>query len=95
MGKLLFLVGSYLLKGSVKTALAGAGLGLASAVVMKTVLERYINQALQQMQGFDAVVASFLHLSGFDVALSVVIGALIARVTMNSMKLSLVKKGAS
>jgi len=94
MGKLFYLVGTFLLQGSVKTALLGAGLGLASAVVMKTVLERYINQALQQMQGFDAVVASFLHLSGFDIALSVVIGALIARVTMNSMKLSLIKRGA-
>lgn len=94
MGKLLFLVGSFLLKGSVKSALLGAGLGLASAVVMKTVLERYINQALQSMQGIDSIVASFLHLSGFDIALSVVIGALIARVTMNSMKLSLIKKGA-
>lgn len=93
MGKLLMMVGTFLMQGSVKTALLGAGLGLASAVVMKTVLERYINQALEQMQGFDSIVASFLNLSGFDIALSVVIGALIARVTMNSMKLSLIKKG--
>ncbi|XID75131.1 DUF2523 family protein [Alkanindiges sp. WGS2144] len=91
MGKLLFLVGQLLLGSAVKRMLLGAGLGLMSSQIILTIVRQFINQGLSGLFSNGGVVLSFLGLSGCDVALSVLIGAVIARATINSMGLTLKK----
>lgn len=72
-----------------KNALTGAGLGLATSQVILTLVNRYIDYAVQQMNLVS--VAGLLGLCGFDVALSIIIGALVARATIQSQAISLRK----
>lgn len=91
MAKLLFLVGTFLLSGAIKRMLLGAGLGLISAQFILTITQRYINSSFSNMQSFGGVAVGLMGLSGLDVALSIVIGAVIARATINAMRVSIAK----
>lgn len=94
MGKLLYLVGTLLLSGSIRTMLIGAGLGLATSQIILSLTNRYITSGLSGVSGVGGAMVAFLGLSGADVALSIIIGAVIARATINSLKMSLVKSSA-
>ena len=91
MGKLLFVVGQLLLGSAVKRLLLGAGLGLVSSQIILAIVRQFIDQGLNGLFSGGGVVLSFLGMSGCDVALSVLIGAVIARATINSMGLTLKK----
>lgn len=91
MGKLLYIVGTFLLSGSIKQMLLGAGIGLASASFILTITNRYIDSAIANMQGIGGAAIQIMGLSGLDVALSIVIGAVIARATINAMRVSITK----
>ena len=91
MGKLLFVVGQVLLGSALKRLLIGAGLGLASSQIIISIVRNFINDGISGISSGGGVVMSFLGLSGCDVALSVLIGAVIARATINSMGLTLKK----
>lgn len=78
------------IKGSVKTAMLGAGLGLASATLSMTYIRSYLNQVQSYGNSMQADSLALLALSGGDIALSMIIGAIITRITISATKLSLV-----
>lgn len=79
-----------LIKGFGKNMLIGAGLGLASSAIVLTVVNHYINKIIASA-GALGQMAAILHLGGMDIAISIVIGAVVVRATLVSTKLSLVK----
>lgn len=76
--------------GAGKKMMAGMGIGLASSYIILELLQLYIDKALANV-GAMAPVSGLLGLSGCDVALSVIIGAMIAKATISTSKLSLSK----
>ena len=94
MMKLLVAFGEWLLKGSVRSALLGAGLGLGTAAGVLTALQVYIDRLITQFGTLSNDVLGLLALSGVHIALSSSIGAVVFRLTMNSAKVSLMKKGS-
>lgn len=91
MGKILFTIGSYLLGTALKRILIGAGLGLVSSQAILSIINIYIQKATNNMNFGAGTVMQFLGLSGADIALSVLIGALIARATLEASKIGLKK----
>lgn len=94
MGKLLFTVGTFLLGSAFKKVLLGAGLGLLSSQVILTLINQYIGKAMQNMNWAGSTAVQFLGLSGADVMISVLVGALIARATIEASKIGLTKLSA-
>lgn len=92
MMKLLVLFTDFFLKGSVRSALLGAGLGLGTAAASLAAVQIYINRLISQFGNLSADVTGLLALSGVHIALSSIIGAIVFRLTMNSAKVSLIKK---
>ena len=75
---------SSLQKGFLKNVLTGAGVTLSTAGITLTALRNNLNSV-------NADVLSLAHLAGFDIAISLVLGALVTRLTLNSTKLALKK----
>lgn len=94
MMKLLVAFGEWLLKGSVRSALLGAGLGLGTGAAVLTALNVYIDRLVGQFGNLSNDVIGLLALSGVHIALSAIISAVVFRLTMNSAKVSLIKKGS-
>ena len=82
----------WLLKGSVRSALTGAGLGLGSALITLTAVQTYINNLVSTSSSFSADMLALCALSGAHIALSSIIGAIVYKLTVSSAKLSLVRK---
>lgn len=80
-------------KGGLKNILMGAGLTLASNAVFLTIVNRYIATLQNQVGGLSADLSGLIHLSGFDVAMSIVLSAVVTRLTISPPKLSLMKGG--
>ncbi|MEN8392533.1 DUF2523 family protein [Acinetobacter indicus] len=78
-------------KGSVKTALTGAGLGLASATISLTYMQQYLNELMAVGNSLMGDSLALLALSGGDLAFSMIIGALVTRTTISASKISLVR----
>lgn len=91
MGKIIFTIGTYLLGSALKRILVGAGLGLVSSQVILSITNTYIGKAITNLNFSAGPALQFLGLSGADVALSVLIGALIARATLEASKIGLKK----
>lgn len=73
-----------------KRVLVGMGLGLASGAVVLTVINYYINKIVMSASRLGDM-AAILHLGGMDVAVSIIIGAVIVRATIGATKVSLTK----
>lgn len=73
-----------------KRVLVGMGLGLASGAIVLTVINYYVNKIVVSA-GALGDMAAILHLAGMDVAVSIVIGAVIVRASIGATKLSLSK----
>jgi hypothetical protein len=80
-----------MLSGGIRTMMVGAGLGLVTSSFILTLANTYISRSLGAMGGAGDIYA-LLGLSGCDKALSIVLGALVARVTISSMRLSIAPK---
>lgn len=91
MGKLLFMVGSYLLSSAFKTILLGAGIGLATQGFILVLINKYVDKSVFLFSGVGSDLMGLVGLSGLDVALSVIIGAIIARATIASLKIGISK----
>lgn len=76
--------------GAAGGLLAGAGLGLASGLIVLTVINYYINKIVQSA-GALGDMAALLHIGGMDTAISIVIGAVVVRATLSATKLSLTR----
>jgi len=70
--------------------LLGMGLGIASGAIVLTVINYYINKIVVSA-GRLGDMAAILHLAGMDVAISIVIGAVIVRASIGATKLTLSK----
>lgn len=92
MWKMLTQISEWLMKGSVRSALTGAGLGLGSAVVSITIIQTYIERLVSQGNSMSADALALLALSGVHIALSGILGAIVYRLTTSSAKLSLMRK---
>ena len=71
--------------------LIGAGLGFGTSAFLITFVNYYINKAVTTMSGTSADVLGLVALSGSDKGLSIIIGALVCRVTIQSLSLKMVK----
>ena len=90
MARLLALLFDMFAKGAVFKFLAGAGLGLGTSAFLITFLNYYISKS-QSSIGALGAVTGLVGLSGLDKGLSIIVGALVARVTLNSLNVKIYK----
>lgn len=91
MIKLLWWILGALLGTALKRVLIGAGLALASSYSIQSIIDTYINKALNGMNFGASTALQFLGLSGADVAISILIGALMARAFIEASRIGLRK----
>ena len=91
MLKYLFMLGSWLLSNFDKKVLLGAGVAIVSSAIIQTVLTSFINKAIGASSSIDHTYLGLLAISGLDQAISIVIGALIARATIVAAEMSFKK----
>lgn len=89
MGKLLFAFGSWLLSDFARKVLLGAGVAIVSSAVINTILSSFIQKAINASSNVDPTYLGLLSISGLDDAISIIIGALIARATILASSVSL------
>ena len=88
MKAILFSLTSWLLSNFAKKVLVGAGVTIVSGAVINIVLTTYINKAIAVSSQIDSTYLGLLSISGLDHAISIIIGALIARATLLAANLS-------
>lgn len=91
MLKAIFWILGLLLGSAVKRILIGAGLALISSQAIQGLIDVYITKALNGMNFAGSSAIMFLGLSGADVAISILIGALMARAFIEASKIGLRK----
>lgn len=91
MKALLFGLTSWLLSNFAKKVLLGAGVTLITGAVINAILTAYINKALNATGQIDQTYLGLLSISGLDHAISIIIGALIARATILAANISFTK----
>ena len=91
MKAILFGLTSWLLSNFAKKVLIGAGVTIVSGAVINIILTTYINKAISASNQIDSTYLGLLSISGLDHAISIIIGALIARATLLAANLSLKK----
>lgn len=79
-------------KGWLKTMLLGAGLTLGAAAGSMSFINQLINLFKSNANSIPADILSLAHIAGFDYAISIILGAIVASVAMEAGKLSLRKK---
>lgn len=87
----LFALGAWLLKNFAQKVLLGAGVALVSTIVIQTVLSSFINKAINASSSIDHTYLGLLAISGLDQAISIIIGALIARAAIVATETSIRK----
>lgn len=91
MKAILFGLTSWLLSNFAKKVLLGAGVTIVSGAVINIVLTTYINKAIAASSQIHSTYLGLLSISGLDHAISIIIGALIARATLLAANLSFKK----
>lgn len=91
MKAILFGLTSWLLSNFAKKVLVGAGVTIVSGAVINIILTTYINKAISASNQIDPTYLGLLSISGLDHAISIIIGALIARATLLAANLSFKK----
>lgn len=79
-------------KGTLKNVLTGAGLMLGTNAIFLTTFSAAVNVLKNSVNSVSADVLSLAHIAGFDIAMSLILGAIVTRLTMNSSKLVLRKQ---
>lgn len=79
-------------RGWLKDVLVGAGLTLGTSAVSMSALNIAVNRLKTDLNSVSNVLLSLMHLMGLDVAMSLVLGAIVARHTIQASKLTLMKK---
>lgn len=93
MGKLLTAILGGFAGSLVKKLLVGAGLGVATGAIVLTVVNYYVRK-VQQQAGLIGDMAGIAHIAGLDVAMSIIIGSIVVRASLQSMKVFIVKAGS-
>ena len=91
MKAILFGLRSWLLSNFAMKVLVGAGVTIVSGAVINIILTTYINKAISASNQIDSTYLGLLSISGLDHAISIIIGALIARATLLAANLSFKK----
>ena len=76
-------------KGFLKDFLTGAGLTLATSGTTLVALNQVIQHFKNTVNGMPPLALSLAHLSGIDVAFSLILGAIVAKWTLSSSNLTL------
>lgn len=79
--------------GLLKNILAGAGLTFGSTIAVTSVINAYISKIKSDINSIPADILALMSMSNMDYAFSVILSAVVARATMNSMGIFLKKKG--
>ena len=91
MPRVLILIAGWLLESAIKKLLLGAGLAVVSMAVIQTYFDRYLQKAINQTGSMDNWILGLIALAKLDVCMSIIIGAVVARVAISSASLSLRK----
>ena len=78
--------------GSLKKILGGAGVMLASNTLFMNAFSAAVSKLQSSINTASADVLALAHLSGFDTSMSIVLSAVVTRLTLNASKLYLKKK---
>lgn len=70
--------------GFIKKALTGAGITVFSNTVMLTLFDTFLDQFKNNLGQINSPVLALLHMSGIDIALSIVLSAIATRMALNS-----------
>lgn len=89
MGDLLYITGNFLLKGAIRQMLTGAGLALTTAAVSLALINQLIQRVQAELSGLPSLAIALINLSQVDAALSLMLGAVVARATINAARLQL------
>lgn len=92
MKAIFFSLFSWILDKGFKKVLIALGVTVVSSAVISTVLNTYINKAITAAASTNHTYLGLLSISGVDKAISIIIGALIARATIVSMSASFIKR---
>lgn len=79
-------------KGWLKSVLGGAGLALGSAGLSMILINQFIDKFRTGVNSIPYDVLSLAHIAGFDYAISIILGAIVAVAVQGAGKLSLRKK---
>lgn len=91
MKAILFSLTSWLLSNFAKKVLLGAGVSLVTGAVIETILNAYIGKAMAMSSQLNPSYLGLLSISGLDRAISIIIGALVARSAIMAAQVSFVK----
>jgi hypothetical protein len=78
-------------RGALKNVLSGAGVMLTTSALFMTALSTAMYNLQNSVSGISGDIAGLLHLSGFDTFISIILAAVVTRMTLNQGKLSLKK----
>ena len=78
-------------KGTLKNVLTGAGVMLTTNVVVLATFQAAVNSLRSGLNSISADVLSLASLTGVDIGMSLILGAVVTRLTLNSSKLVLKK----
>lgn len=79
-------------KGWLKDVLGGAGLMLGAAAGSMIFINQLIDMFKSNANSIPADILSLAHIAGFDYAISIILGAIVASVAKNAGSLTLRKK---
>ena len=79
-------------KGWLKDVMLGAGLTLGAAAGSMIFINQLINMFKYNANSIPADILSLAHIAGFDYAISIILGAIVASVAKNAGSLTLRKK---
>lgn len=82
-----------LTKGFLKNVLQGSGLTLGTTAISMTAFNSALNYFKNQVNSIGADILGLAGLGGFDVFFSLILGAIVTRMTMQNGKLFLKKAG--
>lgn len=78
-----------MLKGAIRQMLTGAGLALTTAAVSLALINQLIQRVQAELSGLPSLAIALINLSQVDAALSLMLGAVVARATINAARLQL------
>lgn len=91
MGELLLQTGHYLMASAIRRMLTGAGLTLVTASVSASVLNSLIDDFRQQLNNMPDLALALIDLSGTDIALSLMLSAILTRHALTATQLYLAR----
>ena len=91
MPRLLLMLTTFIASDLLKKILLGAGIGLASGMIFKTVLNIFIDKMIVSLGGVGGQFLQLCGLFGLDKCLSIIIGALAMRAAIMAMQISFTK----